>query len=56
MPLSFGIPLGLLIAVVGAVLFYATGFKKIAKLVVGVGVIIALVTVVLIALAVSSSM
>jgi len=54
MPLSFGIPLGLLIAVVGAILFFATRYKKVAMVVFGVGVLVAALTFILIFLAVNS--
>ena len=54
MPLSFGIPLGLLIAVVGAILFFATRYKQTAKIVLGVGVAVTVLTFILIVLAVNS--
>ncbi len=54
MPLSFGIPLGLLIAVVGAILFFATRYKPTAKVVLGVGVAVTVLTFILIVLAVNS--
>ena len=56
MPLSFAIPLGLLIAVVGAILFFATRYKKTAKVVFGVGVAIAILAFILVLLAVNSQM
>ncbi len=56
MPLSFGIPLGLVIVVVGAILFFATRHKKTAKVVLGVGVVVTLLTFFLIVLAVNSQM
>ena len=56
MPLSFGILLGTTIAVIGAILFFATKHKKIAKLIFGTGVTITLLTVLFIVLAVNSQM
>jgi hypothetical protein len=56
MPLTFGVPLGLLVAVVGAVLFFATGLKRVAKVIIGFGLAITMLTVVLVALALSSNM
>jgi hypothetical protein len=56
MPLTFGIPLGLTIVVAGAILFFATNHKKIAKVVLGIGVVVTLLTLLLIVLAVNSQM
>lgn len=56
MPLSFGILLGMLIAFSGAVLYFASAYKRLAKVLVGIGLAISLVIVVIIALAVNSSM
>lgn len=56
MPLSFGIPLGLVIALIGAILFFATRYKEIAKLLLGSGLAVALLTLVLIVLVVNSGM
>ena len=56
MPLSFGILLGLAIAGVGALLTFVTNRKSMAKLIVGVGLTIALLTLVLIVLAVNARM
>ena len=56
MPLSFGIPLGLTIVVVGAILFLTPKYKKIATVVLEIGVAVALLTLVLIVLAVNSQM
>jgi len=50
MPLSFGIPLGLLLVVVGAILFFVTKHKKAAAALFGVGVAVAGGTIVLIGL------
>jgi len=56
MPLSFGIPLGLLIAVIGALLVFATRYKKTGVAVLGVGVLVTALTLFLIVLAVNSPM
>ncbi len=56
MPLTFGIPLGVIIVVVGAILFFATKQKKIAKVVLGIGVAVTILSFFLIVLAVNSSM
>lgn len=56
MPLSFGILLGLIIVVTGAILFFATNYKKTAKVVLGIGVVVTLLTLLLIVLAVNSQM
>jgi hypothetical protein len=56
MPLSFGIPLGVIILVAGTILFFATRYKMIAKAVLGIGVAITLLTLILIVLALNSQM
>jgi len=56
MPLSFGIPLGLVIVLVGAILFFATKYKKTAKVVFGVGVAVTVLTVILVVLVSNSQM
>ncbi len=56
MPLSFGIPLGLVIVVVGAILFFATRYKKTAKVVMGVGAAITVLTLLVIVVALNSQM
>jgi len=56
MPISFGIPLGLVVAIIGAILFFATRYKRAAKLVVGVGLAVAILTFILILLAANSPM
>jgi len=56
MPLSFGIPLGLTMVLVGVILFFTTSRKKLAKVIPGIGIAITRVTLVLIVLAVNSSM
>jgi len=56
MPLSFGVLLGMTIILIGAVLFFATNKKRIAKMTMSIGAVIALLTLALIILAVNSSM
>jgi hypothetical protein len=56
MPLSFGIPLGITVILVGAVLLFATNTKRLAKITIGIGVVITLLTLGLIILAVNSPM
>ena len=56
MPLSFGIPLGMIGIVVGAILFLATKYKKIAIIVMSAGGVVAVITIILVMLAVSSGM
>ena len=56
MPLSFGIPLGVIMIVAGAIVFFATRYKKIAKVVLGIGVAITLLTLILIVLVLNSQM
>jgi hypothetical protein len=56
MPLSFGIPLGMAILAVGAVLFFATSYKQAAKVVLAIGAAILLLTSLLIGLALMSPM
>ncbi len=56
MPLTFGIPLGLIILVAGTVLYFATRYKKAAKVVIGVGLFVTLLTFILIVLALNSNM
>jgi len=56
MPLSFGIPIGFMVVIVGAILFFATRYKKTAKVVIGVGLVIAVLTFILIVLALNSQM
>ena len=56
MPLSFGIPLSVTIVVAGALMFFATNIKKIAKVVLGFDVAVTLLTLILIVLAVNSQM
>lgn len=56
MPLSFGIPFGLLVIVIGAVLFLVTKHKRIAKFVVVIGVLITTLTLILLVLAFNSQM
>jgi hypothetical protein len=56
MPLTFGIPLGVIIVMVGAVLFFGTRYKKTAKVVFGMGMFVTLLTFILIAMALNSNM
>ena len=56
MPLSFGVLLGMTIILIGAILFFATNKQRIAKLTMSTGVVIALLTLALIILAVTSPM
>jgi len=56
MPLTFGIPVGLVIAAVGAVLLFVTKSKKIALAVIGFGALITLLTLILVVLAANSQM
>ena len=56
MPFSYGIPLGLILAVAGAILFFATRYKRAAKVVLGVGVAITIVVIILIVVAANSPM
>ncbi|HUV62962.1 MAG TPA: hypothetical protein VMW24_03635 [Sedimentisphaerales bacterium] len=56
MPMSVGVPLGLVIVVVGAILFFATRYKKTAKVVLAVGGAVAVLTFILIVLAANSQM
>ena len=56
MPLSCGIPLGLTIVVVGAILFFATKNKPLAKVLLGIGLAVMILTFIMIVLAVNSPM
>jgi hypothetical protein len=56
MPLSFGIPIGFMVVIVGAILFSATRYKQIAKVVIGVGLVITVFTFILIVLTLNSQM
>jgi hypothetical protein len=56
MPFSFGLLVGLLAVVVGAILYVATRQKKVAMVVVGVGVAVTLLTLAVLVLAVNSGM
>lgn len=56
MPLSFGVPFGLVIVVMSIILFFATKQKKMAKIMLGVGMTVTLMTLILIVLAVNSQM
>ena len=56
MPLTFFIPLGLVLVVVGVILFFVTKYKKAAKIVMGIGIAVTILTFLLIVLAVNSQM
>ena len=56
MPITFFIPLGLVLVVVGAILFFVTRYKKAAKIMIGIGVAVTILTFLLIVLAVNSQM
>jgi len=56
MPLSFAIPFGFVMVILGAILFFTTRYKRAAKIVIGVGIVIALLTVIFILLAAKSQM
>ena len=56
MPLSSGILLGLFIELVGVIFLIATDNKKLGIILMGTGVVLALITVAIIVLAVNSSM
>ena len=56
MPVTFGIPLGIVVVVFGAILFFATRYKKIAMVVIGIGAVIAILTFIVVLLAVNSPM
>ncbi len=56
MSLSSGIPIGVLITIVGGILFYTTKHKKIAKIIFGIGIGVSLLAIGIIVLAVNSSM
>lgn len=56
MTLSFGIPIGLVIGVIGVILLFSTKYKKSAKVVLGVGAVITILTFILIVLAANSQM
>jgi hypothetical protein len=51
LPVSYAIPLGLIIALVGANLFFVTKYKSAAKIMIGLGAAIAILTLILILLA-----
>lgn len=56
MPLSCGIPLGIIVAIMGLILYFATNYKKTAKLMVGIGVFITVLAIGAITLVMNSSM
>jgi hypothetical protein len=56
LPISLALPLGLIIALVGAILFFVTKYKRAAKMMIGVGLAIAILTFLVILLASRSPM
>jgi hypothetical protein len=56
MPLTFGIPLGLLVIVIGIVLFLFTRYKKAGWVIMGIGIGITVVMLLLIVLVINSQM
>ena len=56
MPLSFGLPLGLSVLVVGAIMLFATKYKTAARVILGIGAAVTLLTLIVILLAVNSNM
>ena len=56
MPFSFAVPLGVIIMIIGATLFFATKYRKAAKVVLGVGIVVTLFALAVIVLAVNSQM
>lgn len=56
MPFSYGVPIGLVILVIGAILLFATNNKKAAKIVVGIGAAFTILTLLFIILAANSNM
>jgi len=55
-PISCGLPLGLIIALLGLVIYFISRMKRLALLMISAGLAIALFSVVAIILAVSSNM
>ncbi|MBC8504053.1 MAG: hypothetical protein ISR58_17450 [Anaerolineales bacterium] len=56
MPLSFGLPVGIIIILVGLILYYSTSYKKMAKIILGIGATLAILTVGAFILVMNSSM
>jgi hypothetical protein len=56
MTLSIGIPLGLLIVIIGTILYFVLKNKMIAKLIIWIGAIVTLVTLIMVLMAVFSNM
>jgi hypothetical protein len=56
MPLSFGIPIGFLLFLIGAGVFLVTRWKRAALVLIGIGAAIITLTLLLIVLAVNSGM
>lgn len=56
MPLSFGIPIGILIALMGLILYFATSRKWLARFIFALGLAVTLFTLLAIVLALISPM
>jgi len=56
MPLSFGVPLGVILAAAGVLLLFATKHKQIGRILLGIGAALILVTLILIMLAAGAQM
>lgn len=56
MPLSFGLPLGLIVLAAGAIMLFATEHKTAARIILGIGAAVTLLTLIVILLAVNSNM
>ena len=56
MPLTLCLLVGILAVIVGIAMFMATGMKKMAMVIMGIGFAMAVVTVVMVVLAVNSGM
>lgn len=56
MPLTFGVPFGLVILIAGIILHFVTRSKMLARIMIGLGALITAVTLVLILLVVYSDM
>lgn len=56
MPFSFAIPLGVIIMIIGTSLFFATSYRKAAKIVLSIGAVVTLFALAVIVLAANSQM
>ena len=54
MPLSLVLPLGLIIALAGVILFFVTSYKRAAKVLIGLGLAVDILTFLVILLATNS--